>query len=568
MVTIRAENPLIVQSDLTLLVEVYSPRYTELREKLARFAELVRSPEHIHTYKISALSLWNAAATGLSTEEICDTITEFAKYPVPEHVYLEVRAQMDRYGMIRLHADQDGLRLEIDDPLVREQLRRHPKIAKLLHPHPQDNAFWIETLHRGEIKQALIKLGYPTRDEAGFTQGTPLKVGVRNVTVGGEPFALRPYQEESVEIFDAGGGPAGGHGVIVLPCGAGKTIVGIGALVRAQVQTLILATNISACRQWVREILDKTDLCEEDVGEYSGERKEIRPVTVATYQILTYRQDKHGDFPHFGLFHAQNWGLVIYDEVHLLPAPVFRMTSSLQACRRLGLTATLVREDGLEDDVFCLIGPKRFDMPWRELEQKGFIAEARCHEYRIELPREERLQYATATDRARIRIAAENPLKLELVRALCQQHEGDHILVIGQYIEQLREFSRSLDAPLITGQTRNERREKLYESFRSGETRLLVVSKVANFSIDLPDANVLMQISGSFGSRQEEAQRLGRILRPKDGAAYFYSLVSRDTCEQDFAMKRQRFLTEQGYQYQIREISSEDLETEAPKKAS
>lgn len=560
MVTIRAENPLIVQSDLTLLVEVYSPRYVPLREKLARFAELVRSPEHIHTYRITPLSLWNAAASGLATGDICSTLTEFAKYPVPEHVYLEVRAQMDRYGMIRLYADEGGLRLEIDEPLLREQLRRHPKIAKLLHPHAQHNAFWVETLHRGEVKQALIKLGYPTRDEAGFTTGTPLSVRLRTTTLSGEPFALRSYQEESVDIFDAGGGPEGGHGVIVLPCGAGKTVVGIGVMARAQVQTLILATNISACRQWVREILDKTQLCEEDVGEYSGERKEIRPVTVATYQILTYRQDKLGDFPHFGVFHAQNWGLVIYDEVHLLPAPVFRMTSALQARRRLGLTATLVREDGLEDDVFCLIGPKRFDLPWRELEEKGFIAEAQCHEYRVEMPRDARLDYATASERSRVRLASENPLKLNLTQALCQKHLGDHVLVIGQYIEQLREFARVLDAPLITGQTRTERREKLYESFRSGETRLLVVSKVANFSIDLPDANVLIQISGSFGSRQEEAQRLGRILRPKDGLAYFYSLVSRDTCEQDFSMKRQRFLTEQGYQYQIHEISREDLD--------
>ena len=556
---IRPENPLIVQGDLTLLVEVYSPRYEEVRAKLARFAELLRSPEHIHTYRISPLSLWNAAATGQATEEICATLAEFAKYSVPEHVYHEIRAQMQRYGMIRLYAEGDGLRLEVDDPVVCEQFKRHTKLGRLLKPHPKEQAFSIDPLYRGELKHLLIKQGYPTEDLAGFTQGEPLEIKLRERTLGGQPFGLRDYQLEAAAIFDAGGGASGGHGVIVLPCGAGKTIVGIAALEKAQTQTLILVTNISSARQWMREILDKTELTEEEVGEYSGERKEIKPITIATYQILTYRQEREGEFPHFGVFHAQNWGLVIYDEVHLLPAPVFRMTSALQARRRLGLTATLVREDGLEDDVFCLIGPKRYDMPWRELEQKGFIAEARCHEYRIEMPREERLQYATATDRARVRLAAENPLKLDISRLLCEQHLADHVLIIGQYIEQLRTFAKALDAPLITGQTSNERREKLYQQFRSGEIRLLIVSKVANFSIDLPDANVLIQISGSFGSRQEEAQRLGRILRPKEGFAYFYSIVSRDTCEQEFAMKRQRFLTEQGYQYDIRDLNKDDL---------
>ncbi|MEM1009418.1 MAG: DNA repair helicase XPB, partial [Myxococcota bacterium] len=437
------ENPLIVQSDMILLVEVYSPHYQEVREKIARFAELLRSPEHVHTYKISPLSLWNAASTGQDAEEICSTLVAYSKYAVAEHVFQEIRAQMDRYGMIRLYREGEGLRLEVDDPWICRELRRQPKVEKMLGEHPGSaQHFRVNIMHRGELKHALIKLGYPTQDHAGFVQGDALPLVLREQTLGGQSFALRPYQQESIDLFYAGGRDAGGHGVVVLPCGAGKTIVGIGVMARAQVKTLILCTNISACRQWAREILDKTDLTEDEVGEYSGEHKEIKPVTLATYQILTYRKKKQDHFPHFSLFHAENWGLVIYDEVHLLPAPVFRMVSALQARQRLGLTATLVREDGLEGDVFCLIGPKRYDMPWRDLEQKGFIAQAQCAEWRVEMPTEERLHYATSTDRARIRIAAENPQKIPVVQALCQKYKNEHVLVIGQYVDQLRTYAK------------------------------------------------------------------------------------------------------------------------------
>lgn len=559
---VRADNPLIVQSDQTILVEVYSPRYTEVRDLLARFAEIVRSPEHIHTYRISPLSLWNAASSGMSAAAIHQTLEEYSKYPIPANVTSEIDQQIGRYGSLRLLGGDPHMILQVDDPWIAQELAAHPKLQKYLHPHPEPKHFFVDPMHRGDLKQTLIRLGLPTEDLAGFVTGSPLAIALRETCrTTGEAFRLRDYQSEAVDVFFAGGGPQGGHGVIVLPCGAGKTIVGIGAMAYAQTQTLILATNISACRQWIREILDKTELTEAEVGEFSGEKKEIKPITVATYQILTYRHEKDGPFAHFDLFHAQNWGLILYDEVHLLPAPVFRMTSVLQARRRLGLTATLIREDGLEEDVFCLIGPKRYDVPWRSLEERGFIAEAQCHEFRVALPFGERIQYATAADRTKVRLAAENSLKIPLVQELCRRHEGDHILVIGQYLEQLRALSKALHAPLITGQTSNARREELYKAFREGKIRLLVVSKVANFSIDLPDANVLIQVSGAFGSRQEEAQRLGRILRPKEGIAHFYSLVSRDTCEQDFGLKRQLFLTEQGYRYRIEERSAEDLLT-------
>lgn len=549
------ENPLIVQSDRSLLVEVYSPLYREVRDHLARFAELVRSPEHIHTYRLSALSLWNAAAVGMEAEEIIGILKKYAKYPVPGHICTEIEIQMSRYGTIRLRAGEEQyLVLEVDDELVCQQLLADKHISPMLLPHPDPLSFHIEPLHRGDIKQLLIRKGFPAQDLAGFTEGDPLEVSLRETTREGTDFGLRDYQQEAIDIFYAGGGPEGGHGVVVLPCGAGKTVVGIGTLARAGTSTLILATNISACRQWIREILDKTDLTEEEVGEYSGERKEILPVTVVTYQILTHRRQREDAFTHFDLFHARNWGLVIYDEVHLLPAPIFRVTGVLQARRRLGLTATLIREDGRQEDVFCLIGPKRYDLPWRDLEQRGFIATAFCHEIRVPLSRDKRLDYAVASERTKIRIAAENPRKIEVVEELCEKHSDDHILVIGQYLEQIKGISEHLGAPLITGKTNNARREELYGQFRSGELRLLVVSKVANFAIDLPDANVLIQVSGTFGSRQEEAQRLGRILRPKIGEAHFYSLVSRDTTEQEFSLKRQLFLTEQGYQYTIDEI--------------
>lgn len=549
------ENPLIVQSDRTLLVEVNSPKYPEVRNKLTQFAELVRSPEHIHTYRITPLSLWNAASTGLSTEEIVECLTGYARYQVPGLILDEIKTHMARYGKLKLLPGDPDLILKVEEPLFTQEILSDKKLSGILQPHPDPHCFHVPILYRGEIKQALIRLGYPVEDLAGYTKGEDLDIDLRDVSLEGHDFGLRDYQEEAVDIFYAGGGPEGGHGVVVLPCGAGKTVVGIGAMAKAKTSTLVLATNITACRQWIREILDKTDISEDDIGEYSGESKEIKPVTVATYQILTHRPSRTDDFTHLHLFQARNWGLLLYDEVHLLPAPVFRFTSSLQAKRRLGLTATLIREDGLEEDVFCLIGPKRYDMPWRDLEQKGHIAEAACFEIRLSLPLPERIRYATATDRAKVRIAAENSHKLEAAAELCRRHKDDHILVIGQYIDQLQALSAYLDAPLITGQTPTARREKLYNAFRSGEIKLMVVSKVANFAIDLPDANVLIQVSGAFGSRQEEAQRLGRILRPKERQASFYSLVSRDTCEQEFSMRRQRFLTEQGYQYQIQELS-------------
>lgn len=548
------DNPLIVQSDRTLLVEVNSPKYAEVRQHLARFAELIRSPEHIHTYRITPLSLWNAAATGLTTEEITNSLVSFARYPVPDLILNEIKVQMDRYGLLQLLPGDPDLVLKVCDPTLTKDLLSHKQISRFLQAHPDPHCFHIPVLYRGEIKQALIKLGYPVEDLAGYMTGDPMDVSLRTLTREEKPFALRDYQQEAIETFYAGGSAEGGHGVVVLPCGAGKTVIGIGAMAIAKTNTLVLATNITACRQWIREILDKTDLDEEQVGEYSGENKEIKPVTVATYQILTHRISREHDFTHLHLFRARNWGLLLYDEVHLLPAPVFRFTSSLQARRRLGLTATLVREDGLEEDVFCLIGPKRYDMPWRDLEQRGHIAEANCNELRVPLPLSERIRYATATDRAKVRIAAENSHKLLVTEDLCNEHHEDHILVIGQYIDQLRALSEHLDAPLITGQTRNKRRDELYTAFRNGEIKTLVVSKVANFAIDLPDANVLIQVSGAFGSRQEEAQRLGRILRPKERKATFYSIVSKDTCEQEFSLRRQRFLTEQGYQYEIRDI--------------
>ena len=554
----RPENPLIVQSDRSLLVEVYNPLYPEIRDHLARFAELVRSPEHIHTYKISPLSLWNAAATSLGADEILEILDRFAKYPVPDLIRHEIEEQIARYGLIRLEAGEltsgeKQLVLRVGEDIICQQLLADKKISQFLKPHPEPLSYFVEPMLRGELKQALIRKGYPTEDLAGFTAGEPLELDLRDVTLEGTNFALRDYQEEAVDIFYAGGGPEGGHGVICLPCGAGKTVVGIASMARGKTSTLILATNITACRQWIREILDKTDLDPEMIGEYSGETKEIRPITVATYHILTYRKKKSEIFPHFDLFYARNWGLVVYDEVHLLPAPVFRMVGVLQARRRLGLTATLIREDGLEEDVFCLIGPKRYDLPWRDLEERGFIATARCHEIRVPLSSDTRIQYAVTTERSKIRLAAENPRKILEVKDLCEKHKGDHILVIGQYINQLKELAKELDAPLITGKTANSTRDKLYNGFRSGEIRLLVVSKVANFAIDLPDANVLIQVSGTFGSRQEEAQRLGRILRPKLENAFFYSIVSRDTSEQEFSLKRQLFLTEQGYRYEIRD---------------
>jgi DNA excision repair protein ERCC-3 len=548
-------NPLIVQGDRTVLLEVDNPLYAEARDALAPFAELEKSPEHIHTYRLTPLSLWNAAAAGMSAEAMIDALATYSKFPLPNNVPVDLRELVGRYGRVRLRRVDGALRLEADDPALLEEFRRQKAVRDYLGERLNPVAVAVDDAHRGVLKQALIAVGYPAEDLAGYTAGSDLAMALRATTRAGYPFRVRDYQCQSVDAFHAGGDVRGGSGVVVLPCGAGKTIVGIAAMAALKKHTLVLTTSTTAVEQWRREILDKTDLPDEMVATYTGESKDIAPVTLATYQIVTYRPRKDGDFPHFRIFNERDWGLIIYDEVHLLPAPVFRVTAEIQARRRLGLTATLVREDGREEDVFSLIGPKKFDVPWRVLEQKGWIAEALCHEVRLALPGAGRMEYATAEWRDKFRLASENPVKEDLVALLLERHDGpgDRVLIIGQYLKQLRRIAQRFDLPLITGQTSNGERQDLYDRFRRGELRRLVLSKVGNFAIDLPDANVMVQVSGTFGSRQEEAQRLGRILRPKDGSepARFYTLVTRDTREMDFAHHRQLFLTEQGYSYEI-----------------
>ena len=553
----KPENPLIVQSDLTVLVEVNSPHYEAARDRLVRFAELEKSPEHMHTYRVNPLSLWNAAAAGVTTEEIIATLETYGKYEIPQNVGVEIREAMSRYGKVHLDKENGALILSSEDPLIIVEICRHKLVQPYLKKRLDAHRIRVSPLYRGHLKQALTRIGFPVKDRAGYLKGRTLAFQHRKTALSGRAFALRDYQREAVDIFHAGGGPDGGCGTVVLPCGAGKTIVGMAAMSTLQCETLILTTNITASRQWKAELLDKTSLTSDQIGEYSGEHKEIRPVTIATYNILTYRKTRDGEFPHFGLFNEGNWGLIIYDEVHLLPAPVFRFTAELQSRRRLGLTATLVREDGLETDVFSLIGPKRYDVPWRELESSGWIATAECCEIRLPLPKSRRLDYAVADGRAKFRMASENVDKIPLIKRLIAKHQGEQILVIAQYIRQVEQVARELRAPVIMGKTPTEDRDRLYEAFRRGELSLLVVSKVANFAIDLPDASVAIQISGTYGSRQEEAQRLGRILRPKSdgGMAHFYTLVTRDTREQEFARNRQTFLTEQGYRYAIRDAT-------------
>ncbi|HEX8201377.1 MAG TPA: DNA repair helicase XPB [Isosphaeraceae bacterium] len=558
-------NPLIVQGDRTVLLEVDNPLYAEARDALAPFAELEKSPEHIHTYRLTPLSLWNAAAAGMTAGAMVDALTTYSKFPLPPNLGVDLTELVGRYGRVRLERQDDGLRLVTQDRPLLEELARRKEVRAYLGERLDATSFAVDDAFRGVLKQALIAVGYPAEDLAGYTSGAELQVGLRTVSRAGLPFRVRDYQRMAVDAFHAGGDARGGSGVVVLPCGAGKTIVGIAALAALGRHTLILTTSTTAVEQWRREILDKTDLPEEMVATYTGDSKAIAPVTLATYQIVTYRPKKDGDFPHFGLFNSRDWGLIVYDEVHLLPAPVFRATADIQARRRLGLTATLVREDGREEDVFSLIGPKKFDVPWRVLEQKGWIAEAQCHEVRLALPADGRMEYAVADWRDKFRLASENPAKDELVGLLLGRFDGpgDRVLIIGQYLKQLRRLAERFDIPLITGQTSNAEREELYGKFRRGTLRRLVLSKVGNFAIDLPDANVMIQVSGTFGSRQEEAQRLGRILRPKDGAetARFYTLVSRDTREMDFSHHRQLFLTEQGYSYEI--LDESDLAAEA-----
>jgi DNA excision repair protein ERCC-3 len=548
-------NPLIVQGDRTILLEVDNPLHAEARDAIAPFAELEKSPEHIHTYRLTPLSLWNAAAAGMSAAAMIEALATYSKFPLPANLAPDLRDLVGRYGRVSLRRVDGQLRLITEDKALLEELARQKGVRDYLGERIDATSFAIDDAFRGVLKQALIAVGYPAEDLAGYTEGAALGMALRAATAAGEPFRVRDYQKMAVDAFHAGGDVRGGSGVIVLPCGAGKTIVGLAAMALLKKSTLVLTTSTTAVEQWRREILDKTSLDESQVATYTGDSKAIAPVTLATYQILTYRAKKDGDFPHFALFNQQDWGLIIYDEVHLLPAPVFRITADIQARRRLGLTATLVREDNREEDVFSLIGPKKFDVPWRVLEQKGWIAEAQCHEVRLGLPGSNRMEYALAEWREKFRLASENPAKDDLVGVLLAAYDGpdDRVLIIGQYLKQLRRLAERYELPLITGATPNSEREELYRQFREGALQRLVLSKVGNFAIDLPDANVMIQVSGTFGSRQEEAQRLGRILRPKEGEkpACFYTLVTRDTREMDFAHHRQLFLTEQGYSYEI-----------------
>jgi len=556
------EKPLIVQADRTVLLEVDNPLFHDARDMLSLFAELEKSPEHIHTFRITPLSIWNAAAAGYGEETIINFLGDMSRYPLPPNVERDIRENIRKFGLLKLERDQDRIVLTSSDERLLHELWRNTSIKKYL-VEEADNGVVVKEGMRGDIKQSLIRIGFPVEDLAGYTDGASFAIKLREATRSGEPFNIRRYQSESVGAFHAGGTSRGGSGVIALPCGAGKTIVGISAMARVGMQTLILTTNTIAVRQWQEELLDKTFIDPVDLGEYTGETKNIRPVTITTYQILTYRKRKTDPFVHFDLFSASNWGLVIYDEVHLLPAPVFRVTAEIQAKRRLGLTATLVREDRREDEVFSLIGPKKYDVPWKVLERQGWIAAAHCVEVRIPLQEELKYVYLSAGSRDKFRIASENPSKVEIVKKLLEKHCDHLVLIIGQYIDQLKKLAAVLDVPLITGKMPNKERSRLYDLFRRGEIKILMVSKVGNFAIDLPDANVAIQVSGTFGSRQEEAQRLGRILRPKGdgGRAFFYSLVTRDTREEVFANNRQLFLTEQGYTYEIKDVT-EVLEDE------
>lgn len=546
-------KPAIVQSDNTILLEVENPFFEEARDSISPFAELEKSPEHVHTYRITPLSLWNAASAGLSSEKIIQMLSSFSRYAVPETVTSSIHEMMSRYGLIRLIRKDNRFLLVSEDKMLLTEIVHHKRIESYIDEYLPDGSILVKPNFRGHVKQALIKAGFPVEDVAGYDEGDPITISLKTTTGVEHPFGLRDYQQSAVSAFHKGGGPDGGSGVIVLPCGAGKTIVGLGVVALLKTATLILVTNTVSLRQWRDEFIDKTDIDPEMIGEFSGEKKEIKPITIATYNILTYRKKKGADFEHFSVFSSMNWGLIVYDEVHLLPAPVFRMSAEIQSKRRLGLTATLVREDGMETDVFSLIGPKKYDIPWKVLEKQHWIAEALCTEIRVALPDDLRYQYSAAGDREKFRIASENPEKTGIVRALLKHHQGARLLIIGQYIAQLEALAAAFKFPLITGSTPIQDREELYAAFRTGKIQTLIVSKVANFSIDLPDANVAIQVSGTFGSRQEEAQRLGRILRPKNGQnrAFFYTVITQMSAEEKFAHNRQLFLTEQGYTYVI-----------------
>ncbi|MCL1836732.1 MAG: DEAD/DEAH box helicase [Treponema sp.] len=563
---------LIVQSDKTLLLDVHAEKAEEARSAIIPFAELEKSPEHIHTYRITPLSLWNAASAGFKAEDIVNVLGKHSRYQIPSGIIEGFSDTMSRYGKIRMLPADDGemLFLSIEDPAVRAEVMALKSLEKILTK--TGNGFMLRLVDRGTVKQELIRRLWPVQDEAPLLKGEDLEIALRSECLSGKPFTPRDYQLEAARTVLGNGGAGSGYGVVALPCGSGKTIVGMVIMSLLKTNTLILTTNVAAVHQWIEELLDKTELSREQIAEYSGDSKSVAPVTIATYQIITWRPGRGAGFPHFRLFRERHWGLIIYDEVHLLPAPVFRVTAELQAVRRLGLTATLIREDGAEDMVFSLVGPKRYDVPWKDLESKGWIAEALCTEIRLDLPERLKIPYAVAAPREKYRIASENPLKEEIALQLVENHGDDQILVIGQYLAQLNSLAKLLNAPLITGKTPNAERERIYNSFRRGELRIIVASKVANFAIDLPDASMAVQVSGSFGSRQEEAQRLGRILRPKGNVhevqahevhtcprrnALFFTLVSRHTVEEDFAANRQKFLAEQGYKYSIQHWSSE-----------
>ena len=574
----KSDNPLIVQSDKTLLLDVHAPRADECRNALIPFAELERSPEHLHTYRLTPLSLWNAASAGFTPKQAVDVLEDFSRYSVPQAVEAWIHSTAERFGKLRLvpgftqESEHKGAKIKEEflylvssSAAVYKEISVNQTMRKLLVPcdyQGQDDSvqltdeekrfcFLLNITDRGTIKQDLLKIGWPVKDDVPLVDGEPLEIQLREKTLSGNPFEIRDYQKAAAQVLIGDKGPGTGFGTIVLPCGAGKTIVGMELMSLLQTNTLIVTTNISAVHQWIDELVDKTTLTRDDIAEYTGENKDIKPVTVATYQILTWRPDKVGPYPHFSLFRSRQWGLIIYDEVHMLPAPVFRVVAELQSVRRVGLTATLVREDGCEGYVFSLVGPKRFDVPWKELEKDKWIASAECIEVRLGMPGEKELEYAVASIREKHKISSQNPIKVQVVKELIERCPDDKILVIGQYLNQLNEIARELNAPIITGKTPVSERDVIYSQFREGKIPVLVVSKVANFAIDLPDASMAIQVSGTFGSRQEEAQRLGRILRPKERTSRFFTLISRNTVEEDFGSNRQKFLAEQGYSYRI-----------------
>ena len=587
----QLDNPLIVQSDRTLLLDVHAPLADECRNELIPFAELERSPEHLHTYRLTPLSLWNASSAGFTPQDAVNVLQKYARYDVPQSVSLWITETAGRFGKLRMIPGpcvevksvktQDGtavyeqyLYLVTKERPVFLEIKANPQAKKYLVPCAYDEnavsvktelsseeknyCFSLKLTDRGTVKQLLLQALWPVKDEIQLEDGEPLNFKLRSVTSAGKPFEIREYQNAAASALVGNKGPGTGFGTIVLPCGAGKTIVGMKIMDLLKTSTLIITTNISAVHQWIQELLDKTNLTEEQIAEYTGENKTIKQVTVATYQILTWRPEKDGPYPHFSIFRERPWGLIIYDEVHMLPAPVFRVVAELQAIRRVGLTATLVREDGCEGYVFSLVGPKRYDVPWKELEHSGWIATAECVEVRLDLPEEKEIDYAVSGARVKHRIASENPRKFEVAQEIINRYPQDKILVIGQYLEQLADFAKRLNAPIITGKTPNAERDKIYGDFRNGKIHVLVVSKVANFAIDLPDASVAIQVSGTFGSRQEEAQRLGRILRPKERMSRFFTLITRGTVEEDFGSNRQKFLAEQGYSYRIIRYTAKD----------